>query len=416
MIAYVALPRNDSISTTTTSSRIVRRSRPGGRSRSRAERSSIRLTVRWRTPLDFALRARGVRAHGEAGDGRPRGRRAPARSAAGRRCSPPTGGAGRVVVLERGLAGRARPRRAAGVVRAAGRHAGDRRARPLVVDFYRTGRRTLRHRLRLPRARLPDPRDDGADERAGRERVAMQREAGLDVRWVDAAEARRLNPTLAADGPPRRHATSPPTGTSTRRATCARTRWRCSAAGVELRERTAFLGPADGGRARRTAPRDGRARPTAGTIATERVLLTGGPSLRAVGALVGARILGRRGAAPGRGERAAPRLRRRTPADGLRHGGRPVLAPRGGRAALGHEQPERDARRGARDRHGPPAEDAAPAGDSSCRSRPGLGMRKAWAATIEYTPDHLPMLGTGRDDRRRRDRRPVGRVARAATA
>ena len=23
----------------------------------------------------------------------------------------------------------------------------------------------------------------------------------------------------------------------------------------------------------------------------------------------------------------------------------------------------------------------------------GLGIRKAWAATIEYTPDHLPLLG-----------------------
>ena len=42
-----------------------------------------------------------------------------------------------------------------------------------------------------------------------------------------------------------------------------------------------------------------------------------------------------------------------------------------------------------------------------------LGLRKAWAATIDYTPDHLPILGPaahrrrpGRRHRRRRRRRP----------
>ena len=61
------------------------------------------------------------------------------------------------------------------------------------------------------------------------------------------------------------------------------------AAGVSLRERTAFLG------LRTAAARGGRRRvtgveTTAGTIATERVLLTGGPSLREVGRLVDARL------------------------------------------------------------------------------------------------------------------------------
>ena len=53
-------------------------------------------------------------------------------------------------------------------------------------------------------------------------------------------------------------------------------------AGVQLRERTPFLG------LRTAAARGGRRRVTGvqtpdGVIATERVLLTGGPSLRAVG-------------------------------------------------------------------------------------------------------------------------------------
>jgi sarcosine oxidase subunit beta len=28
----------------------------------------------------------------------------------------------------------------------------------------------------------------------------------------------------------------------------------------------------------------------------------------------------------------------------------------------------------------------------------GLGLRRVWAATIDYTPDHLPILGPGLDD------------------
>src|SRR5207302_602123 len=34
------------------------------------------------------------------------------------------------------------------------------------------------------------------EERTGRERVAMQQKSGLDVRWVDPAEAARLDPAL----------------------------------------------------------------------------------------------------------------------------------------------------------------------------------------------------------------------------
>ena len=127
------------------------------------------------------------------------------------------------------------------------------------------------------------------DERAAAERVAMQRAAGLDVRVVDAAQACRLNPTLsrlghrggsycATDG-----AIDPPR--NVRAYSLA-----MQQAGVRLRERTAFLG------LRTVASRGGRRRVTGvrtseGVIATERVILTGGPTLRAVGRLVGARNL-----------------------------------------------------------------------------------------------------------------------------
>ena len=36
----------------------------------------------------------------------------------------------------------------------------------------------------------------------------------------------------------------------------------------------------------------------------------------------------------------------------------------------------------------------------------GLGYRRIWAATIDYTPDHLPILGPGLDG----DGRPIGGV------
>ena len=101
------------------------------------------------------------------------------------------------------------------------------------------------------------------DERAARERIAMQRGVGLDVRWVDAAEVRRLIPAMgevgyrggsyvATDGwidPPR----------NVRAYSLAMQR-----AGVELREGCAFIGAADAGRPTGSPHGDRRAtRPTA---------------------------------------------------------------------------------------------------------------------------------------------------------
>jgi sarcosine oxidase subunit beta len=97
----------------------------------------------------------------------------------------------------------------------------------------------------------------------------MQQGGGLAVRWVSAAEAAALDPTLAPDGhrggsyletdghidPPRERPRLLP---------------RHAAAGVELRERTAFTGlrtePTPGRRPRVVAVETDR-----GPIATERV-------------------------------------------------------------------------------------------------------------------------------------------------
>ena len=192
-----------------------------------------------------------------------------------------TSGAERVVVLEKDLAGQGASSRAAGVVRAQGGTPATVALGRFSIEFYRSqharlgtdsGFRELGYLILAVTQR---------DVRDGNARVEMQRAAGLDVRWVDAQEACALNPTLATDG----HrggsfcatdgAIDPPR--NVRAYSLA-----MQQAGVQLRERTPFLG------LRTAAARGGRRRVTGvqtpdGVIATERVLLTGGPSLRAVG-------------------------------------------------------------------------------------------------------------------------------------
>jgi sarcosine oxidase subunit beta len=219
----------------------------------------------------------------------------------------------------------------------------------------------------------------------------MQREAGLhDVRWVDAGEACRLNPTLAAAGhrgasfAPGDGCIDPPR--NVRAYTSAMRQ-----AGVVLRERTPFLALRT-----RTAPA-GRRRVTGvetpgGIIATNRVILTGGPTLSAVGALADAKIF----------------------AGGARH-----------QVAVSEPHPEFDVERlpmvfdvraglywrieegGLLWGMSNPAEAPGPAREIDwpylrrmrrrlARLVPvtrDLGIRKAWCATIDYTPDHLPILG-----------------------
>src|SRR5262245_66011745 len=108
-------------------------------------------------------------------------------------------GAGRVVVLERGLVGMGASSRAAGIVRAQGGTPATVALGRWSIDFYRrqaeilgtdSGFRELGYLILAVT-------DD--DERAGRERVAMQQAEGLDVRWVDADEATQLVPTLSRD-------------------------------------------------------------------------------------------------------------------------------------------------------------------------------------------------------------------------
>jgi glycine/D-amino acid oxidase-like deaminating enzyme len=297
-------------------------------------------------------------------------------------------GAGRVVVLERGLAGMGASSRAAGIVRAQGGMPATVALGRWSIDFYRgqsaaygtdSGFRELGYLILAV---------TGADEHAGRERVAMQQAAGLtDVRWLDAAQAVAVAGTLAPNGhrggsyrdgdghidPPR----------NVRAYSLAMQR-----AGVELRERTAFTGL-------RTSPDERRVigvDTSAGAIETDRVLLTGGPSLRAVGALVGLRIP----AGAARHSVAVLEPHQAFAVDRM-----PMVFDIGaglywrleeGGLLFGWSDPDeqpgeaREIDWAAYERYRARLAEYVPV------TRP-LGLRRIWAATIDYTPDHLPILG-----------------------
>jgi sarcosine oxidase subunit beta len=302
-------------------------------------------------------------------------------------------GAGRVMVLERGLAGQGASSRAAGIVRAQGGTPTTVALGRWSIDFYRgqgerfgtdSGFRELGYLILAVT-------DD--DELAGRERVAMQQAAGLPVRWVTAAEAAALNPTLSSAGhrggsflatdghidPPR----------NVRAYSLA-----MDHAGVELRERTGFTGlvtePSGTGEGVRVVAVE----TDQGRIRTDRVILTGGPGLRSVGRSAGIRI----------------------PAGAVRHTVA-VLEPH--QAFAVERQPmvfdigaglywrleEGGLLFGWSDPNDAPGEARSIdwARYEAMRDRlagyvpvtRGLGLRRIWAATIDFTPDHLPILGAG---------------------
>jgi sarcosine oxidase subunit beta len=297
-------------------------------------------------------------------------------------------GAERVVVIERGRAGDGASSRAAGMVRAQGGTPTTVTLGRWSIDFYRTqydllgadsGFRELGYLILATT-------DD--DVRAGRERVAMQKRVGVDARWVEPEAAVELNPNLAAssfrgasylatDGcidPPR----------NVRAYSLAMQR-----AGVELREHTAFLGLRLESGARLAGVET-----SSGFIETRRVILTGGPALSHVGEAAGIRI----------------------PVGAVRHQvavTEPHHAFDVERQAMGFDLNAglywRLEDGGLLFGMSNPDEPPGPARDidwpymDEMRARlaalmpvtAGLALRKVWAATIDYTPDHQPILGPG---------------------
>lgn len=300
-------------------------------------------------------------------------------------------GVERVVVLEREVAGTGASIRAAGMVRSQGGSPDTVRLGTETIAFYRgqAGRYGTDSGFRGQGYLILA--STSADERAARERIDMQVAMGLDVRWVEPEEARRSSPTLASGG--YRGASYVATDgwvdpvRNVRAYSLAMQR-----AGVDLRERTSFIG------LRTRAGRGGRrvvtgVRTTAGTIATPRVILAAGPGLGAVANAAGAR------AWVGYARHQVVVTEAHEDLDPDRFGAMAFdigagiyWRPEEGGLLWGMSNPK--------ERPGPGRAIDWPYLRRMQRRlsalvpvTAGLGIKKAWAATIEYTPDHLPILG-----------------------
>jgi sarcosine oxidase subunit beta len=289
-------------------------------------------------------------------------------------------GLNRVVLVEKGYLGQGASSRAAGIVRMQG---GTPEAVRLGVwsrEFYLRQREEIGTDSGFTEQGYLLPCFTEADIAAARERMAMQAALGVPVRWLDPDEVDKLNPTLAPeqtlggtfcaqDGyitPPRNVAAY----------TVALLR-----SGVEVAEHVTF-----GGLTRSGVDTSG------GRIDAGLVVLTGGPKLAEVGRLAGVRI-------PAGGVRHQVAVTERHPdldparvpmvfdlAAGL------YWRPEEGGLLFGMSNPDE-----------PPSTNREVDEDYLARMRArlgrlvpvtaGLGLRRIWAATIDYTADHLPIIG-----------------------
>jgi sarcosine oxidase, subunit beta len=224
-----------------------------------------------------------------------------------------------------------------------------------------------------------------ADVTAATQRMAMQIELGLAVKWLEPGQLDTLNPTLAPgrtlggtycaeDG-----YLTPPRNVTAYAVALA-------VSGVQVLERTLFTGlEVEGGLVTGVQT-------SAGPISAPIVVLTGGPELAEVAGLAGVSV-------PTGGVRHQVAVTERHPdlapsrvpmvfdlAAGL------YWRPEEGGLLFGMSNPDE------------------PPGAAACIDDPylalmrqrlaelvpvtaGLGLRRVWAATIDYTPDHLPIIG-----------------------
>jgi len=299
-------------------------------------------------------------------------------------------GLGRVVLIDKSRLGQGASSRAAGMVRGQGGTETAVKLGMWAIDFYEHQPELLGLDSGFVRQGYFMPAFDDQQVSEAKARIAMQRDVGLEVDWLDETQVAALNPTMARDcclggsyapgdgyiDPPRNvlaYATA------------------LVASGVEIREGVTFTG------LRSSSGRVTAVETSAGPIATGRVVLTGGPELADVGRIGGVGI----------------------PAGGVRHQVAvtepcPQLSPEGHPmvfdvAAGLYWRPEDG---GILFGMSNPAEPPGVARDVDwdymdlMRDRLGalvpgtreLRLRRTWAATIDFTPDHLPILGPALHD------------------
>jgi sarcosine oxidase subunit beta len=294
-------------------------------------------------------------------------------------------GLGDVVLVERDTLGQGASSRAAGMVRAQGGTEAAVRLGMFSRTFYAEQVDTLGIDSGFVEQGYFMPCFREAEVEVAHERIAMQRRVGLDVRWVDADETDRMNPAMAPGQTLGSSYAAEDGYIDAPRNVLAYTA-ALVGSGVRVRERTAFTGLLV------EAGHVVGVRTSGGEIATSRVVLTGGPTLAAVGEAAGVRI----------------------PVFGARHQvvvttAHPDFAP--DRLPMVFDLPSgiywRPHEGGVLWGMSNPAEEPGEATEfdsayfERMRARiatllpttAAVGLRRAWAATIDYTPDHLPILG-----------------------
>jgi len=294
-------------------------------------------------------------------------------------------GLDRVILLEKRTLGQGASSRAAGIVRTQG-------GSSWAVQLGEWSRRFYlgqREELGVDSGFTPQgyllPCFTEDDVAAARDRMAMQNSLGLSVRWLEPDEVDRLNPALAP-GLTRGGTFCAEDGYLTPPRNVTAYAVALAMAGVAVREHTAFTGLVTRG------DEVTGVETSQGRISSPLVVLTGGPELAEVGRVAGVRV----------------------PAGGVRH-----------QVAVTEPHPDLDPSRVpmvfdlAAGLYWRPEEKGLLFGMSNPDERPGpatrvdeeylarmrerlaelvpvtrgLGLRRVWAATIDYTPDHLPIIG-----------------------
>ncbi|MDQ2813205.1 MAG: FAD-binding oxidoreductase [Actinomycetota bacterium] len=290
----------------------------------------------------------------------------------------------RVVLVEKGFLGQGASSRAAGVVRMQGGTPEAVRLGQWSRRFYLSQHDELGTDSGFTEQGYLLPCFTAADVTAAHERMTMQSALGVPVRWLGPAEVDAVNPTLAPgqtlggtfcaqDG-----YIAPPRNVTAYTVALNRS-------GVEVAEHVAFRGLTPGTTGITVETSQGR-------IDADLVVLTGGPKLAQVGRLAGISI-------PAGGARHQVAVTERHP--DLHRSRVPMVfdltaglywRPEEGGLLFGMSNPDE-----------PPGENREVDEGYLAKMRArlarlvpvttGLGLRRMWAATIDYTPDHLPIIG-----------------------
>ena len=290
-----------------------------------------------------------------------------------------------VVLVEKGVLGQGASSRAAGVVRVQGGTPAAVRLGQWSRSFYQGQRAELGTDSGFTQQGYLLPCFKQAEVEAAHARIAMQRSQGLPAGWLSADEVDASNPTMAPgctlgasycaeDG-----YITPPRNVAAYTAALV-------SSGVAVAERTRFCGLSSGPSGASGAD----VQTSRGPVSAGLAVLAAGPQLAAVGALAGISI-------PAGGVRHHVAVTEEHPAFASTPMAFDVPSgiywrPEEGGLLFGMSDPDE-----------PPGENRVLDFDylALMRSRlaarvpltAGLGLRRAWAATIDFTPDHLPIIG-----------------------